>query len=49
MRSRWFDTHRQAARATLREGDACTVGMVFLLLTGALILAIIVSVQIGVL
>ena len=49
IRSRWFDRHRQAHRDTLREGDACVVGIVFLLLTCLLVLAIIVSVQIGVL
>jgi hypothetical protein len=47
IRSRWFDRHRQDARDTLRQGDACMVGAIFLLLTCVLVAGIIVLVQIG--
>jgi len=40
----WFDRHRQAARDTIRESDGCAIGLVFLLLTIALVLAIFVQV-----
>jgi hypothetical protein len=47
IRSRWFDRHRQDARDTLRQGDACKVGAIFLLLTCVLVFAMIVAVQMG--
>lgn len=48
-RSHWFDRRRQAQRDTLRAGDACMLGIITLLLTCLLVVAIIVAVQIGVL
>jgi hypothetical protein len=47
IHSRWFDRHREAHRDTLMQGDACVVGIVFLLLTCLLVAAIIVAVRLG--
>jgi len=44
IRSHWFDTHRQDVRSLIKQGDACNVGVVFLLLTIALVIAIFVQV-----
>jgi hypothetical protein len=49
IRSKWFDSKRQAARSRMTESDACTVGVIFLLLTGLLIAGMVVLVQTGVL